>query len=238
MKIGSERRANSVLRPYHTPADLVLHMLNALERLEDSRVEDGRALNQLDHALQTATRAERGSADEEVIVAALCHDLGKLFTWEKHGPLSAEILKPFVRPDVAWAVAVHEDFTPLARATGEIDIKRRRRHRRNRAYPLAAKLADEFDLPSIDPEYPTFPLEHFEPVVRRVFDTPRYGQRLSFKYRLARAVLRTLRPFSGKSAAEFEDSALEKAATLYRNTRKRANASINALKTLSPTRKQ
>ena len=88
-----------------------------------------------------------------------------------------------------------------------------------------------------DPEYPTLPLEHFEPVVRRIFDAPRYEQDPSFKYRLANAGLRTLRPLLGQSAADFADSARERAATLYRNTRKRVNASIIALKSLSSTRK-
>jgi predicted HD phosphohydrolase len=39
---------------------------------------DGFAVNQLVHGLQTATLAERNGASEEMIVAALCHDIGKV----------------------------------------------------------------------------------------------------------------------------------------------------------------
>ncbi len=34
---------------------------------------------------------------------------------------------------------------------------------------LAERFADEWDQTSFDPDYPTKPLEHFEPMVREVF---------------------------------------------------------------------
>src|SRR5258708_36399358 len=43
---------------------------------------DGFAVNQLHHCLQTATRALREGAPEEMIVAALCHDIGKVISVE------------------------------------------------------------------------------------------------------------------------------------------------------------
>ncbi|MDJ0699094.1 MAG: HD domain-containing protein [Woeseiaceae bacterium] len=235
----SSARPSPVRQPHQTPADQILDMLSALERLEDGRVEQGRALNQLDHALQTATRAERAGADEEVIVAALCHDVGKLFAWWKHGPIAAEILKPFVRPDVAWAVAVHEDFTTPVRKTGAVDRKRRRRHRLHPAYYLALALADDLDRPAIDPGYDTLPLDHFRPMVERVFIAPRYQRRRSFslKYRIARTVLRAIRPIRGRPANVFEEEALEKTAALYRSTSKSTIARIASLKAILPRRK-
>lgn len=57
---------------------------------------DGFAVDQLTHALQTATRAERDGASEEMIVAALCHDIGKVISVENHPAIAAEILKPYV----------------------------------------------------------------------------------------------------------------------------------------------
>jgi predicted HD phosphohydrolase len=36
-------------------------------------------------------------------------------------------------------------------------------------YADAARFADEFDQTSFDPSYDTFPLEHFEPLVRDIF---------------------------------------------------------------------
>jgi predicted HD phosphohydrolase len=38
---------------------------------------------------------------------------------------------------------------------------------------LAEQFADEWDQISFDPDYPTKPLSHFEPLVRQVFATPR-----------------------------------------------------------------
>ena len=40
-------------------------------------------------------------------------------------------------------------------------------------YGLAEQFADEWDQISFDPDYPTKPLSHFEPLVRQVFATPR-----------------------------------------------------------------
>jgi predicted HD phosphohydrolase len=36
-------------------------------------------------------------------------------------------------------------------------------------FALAARFADDWDQTSFDPDYDTLPLEHFEPMVRRVF---------------------------------------------------------------------
>src|ERR1017187_1423263 len=60
-------------------ADRVLALLESL-----STVVDGFAVDQLTHCLQTATRAERAGADDELVVASLCHDIGKRS--EEHTP--------------------------------------------------------------------------------------------------------------------------------------------------------
>jgi predicted HD phosphohydrolase len=39
-------------------------------------------------------------------------------------------------------------------------------------FGLAERFADEWDQTSFDPDYPTQPLEHFEPAVREVFGRP------------------------------------------------------------------
>ncbi len=54
-------------------ADRALALLRML-----GGMDDGCAIDQLDHALETATRAERVGADEEIVVAARFHDVGKL----------------------------------------------------------------------------------------------------------------------------------------------------------------
>ena len=80
-------------------ADRILSMLADLEN-----VTDGFAVNQLEHAIQTATRAEDAGMDEEVIVASLCHDIGKIISVANHPKIAAEILRPYVREDVYWMI--------------------------------------------------------------------------------------------------------------------------------------
>ena len=76
-------------------ADRVLGMLESL-----SDITDGFATDQLTHCLQTATLAERAGADDEVVVAALCHEIGKAVCVPNHPRIAAEILRPYVRDDV------------------------------------------------------------------------------------------------------------------------------------------
>ncbi len=71
---------------------------------------DGFAVNQLEHSLQTATRALRAGATEELIVAALCHDIGKVISIENHPAIAAEILKPYVSQETYEIVRTHQDF--------------------------------------------------------------------------------------------------------------------------------
>ena len=98
--IGEETRRNQP-----RVADRVLMLL---ESLRD--VTDGFATDQLTHCLQTATLAELAGADDEVIVASLCHDIGKAISVPNHGAIAAEMLKPYVRPDVYRTILHHQDF--------------------------------------------------------------------------------------------------------------------------------
>jgi predicted HD phosphohydrolase len=130
----------------------------------------GFAVDQLVHACQTATRAERGGADDDLIVGALCHDMAKILTPYNHSAVAAEVLRPFVRPEVTWIVQVHQDFQGkhYYEHLGK-DPDARRAYVGHPSFDLAATFADEWDQTSFDPDYPTEPLEHFEPLVREVF---------------------------------------------------------------------
>ncbi len=61
-------------------AERVLALLASLEG-----VHSGGEISELDHALQLATRAERSGADEDVVLARLLHDIGKVFGDAGHG---------------------------------------------------------------------------------------------------------------------------------------------------------
>ena len=141
----------------------------ALVRTLDG-MDDGFGVDQLGHSLQTATRAERAGADDELVVGALMHDVGKIFGDDNHDCVSAEIVRPYVRDEVYRTVRHHQDFTAryIAPIFGD-DPGRRERWANEPWFALAERFADEWDQTSFDPEYPTESLEHFEPAIRSVF---------------------------------------------------------------------
>jgi predicted HD phosphohydrolase len=149
-------------------ADRVLDMLRSL-----ADITDGFATDQLTHCLQTATLAERAGADDEVVVASLCHDIGKAVSVPGHPEIAAAILKPYVRPEVHTMILVHQDFQGrhyYGHFGGDPDA--REKHRAtlsDEEWVLAEQFADEWDQKAFDPDYDTLPLEHFEPLVREVF---------------------------------------------------------------------
>ncbi len=149
-------------------ADRVLAMLESL-----SDVVDGFAVDQLTHCLQTATRAERSGADDEWVVASLCHDIGKVVSVPNHPRIAAEILRPYVRPEITAVIAAHQDFQGrhYYHHFG-LDPDIRERYRDEAWFEAAERFADEWDQNSFDPDYPTLPLSHFEPRVRAIFGHP------------------------------------------------------------------
>lgn len=135
---------------------------------------DGFAVNQLQHGLQTATRAARDGACEEMIVAALCHDIGKVISNENHPAIAAEILKPYVSRETYEIIRTHQDFQGrhYYALIGK-DPEARRQYAGEPWYEMALRFTDEWDQTSFDPEYDTLALSHFEPMIERVFARPR-----------------------------------------------------------------
>ncbi|HKP84841.1 MAG TPA: HD domain-containing protein [Blastocatellia bacterium] len=134
---------------------------------------DGFAINQLQHGLQTATRAERDGASEEMIVAALCHDIGKVISNENHPAIAAEILKPYVSRETYEVIRTHQDFQGrhYYALIGK-DPEARRQYADEPWYEMALRFTDEWDQASFDPDYDTLPMSHFEPMIERVFARP------------------------------------------------------------------
>ena len=135
---------------------------------------DGFAVNQLIHGLQTATRAEREGASEEIIVAALCHDIGKVISVENHPAIAAEILRPYVARETYEIIRTHQDFQGrhYYALLGK-DPEARRQYENEAWYAMACKFTDEWDQTAFDPQYDTLPLSHFQPMIDRVFQSPR-----------------------------------------------------------------
>lgn len=97
-------------KPFHAmTADRILA---ELARHGETTLE-GYRISRLQHGLQSATRAERDGADLDWIVAALLHDIGDGLAPQNHDRFSAEVIRPFVRWDVAWVVEHHGIFQML-----------------------------------------------------------------------------------------------------------------------------
>ena len=160
---------NQVARRQATMPRIIESMLEQLEEQVD-----GFAVDQLHHGLQTATRALRDGASEEMIVAALCHDIGKVISLENHPAIAAEILRPYVSPDTYEIVRTHQDFQGRHYyALMSKDPEARRQYASEPWYQSACVFTDEWDQTSFDPEYDTLPLSYFEPMIERVFAQPR-----------------------------------------------------------------
>jgi predicted HD phosphohydrolase len=162
--IGAETMANQP-----RVADEILSMLRKLEG-----ITDGFGCDQLVHALQTATLAEQAGADQEMVVASLCHDIGKTISVFGHPEIAASILKPYVRDEVYQAIRAHQDFQGkhYYHHFGG-DVNARDKYEGAEWFALAEQFADEWDQVAFDPDGPYEPLEHFEPMVREVFAAPR-----------------------------------------------------------------
>ncbi|MEQ5767205.1 HD domain-containing protein [Halomonas sp. H33-56] len=147
---------------------LVDRLLDALRRLENSL--SGYQVTRLEHSLQSAARAEADGADEDMIVAALLHDLGDDLAPYNHSQLAAAIIRPYVRAEVTWVIHHHGLFQKVyyAHHFGE-DPHERDRYRDHPWYQSCVDFCERYDQAAFDPDYPTPPLEHFEPMLRRIF---------------------------------------------------------------------
>lgn len=151
----------------HYAAGLPDRLLVALQRLGTSL--DGYRVSRLTHSLQTATRAEAAGADDELVVGALLHDIGDDLAPYNHAAFAAAILRPYVRDEVTWVIAQHGLFQTYYYAHHLGGDRHRRDKFEDHPWYSACVRFCEWDQASFDPDYPTQSLEHFEPLVRRMF---------------------------------------------------------------------
>jgi predicted HD phosphohydrolase len=157
-------------------AGLADRVIAALKRLDGSM--GGHQVSRLTHSLQTATRAAADGADDDLITAALIHDLGDELAPYNHAELAAAIIRPYVRPEVTWIVEQHglvQSYYYAHHLGGD-------RHARQRIadhpwYTACVDFCARWDQASFDPAYPTRELGYFEPVLRRVFGREAYDPR-------------------------------------------------------------
>jgi predicted HD phosphohydrolase len=143
-------------------------LLQALKNLENTL--SGYQVSRLEHSLQSATRAEADGADEEMIVAALIHDLGDDLAPHNHSQYAASILRPYVRPEVTWVINQHGLFQNFYYAHHLGGDRNEREFLKDHPwYQVCVDFCERWDQSSFDPDYPTKPLEYFEPMLRKIF---------------------------------------------------------------------
>ena len=148
--------------------DLPDRVLEALKNLDSS--VDGYQVTRLEHSLQSATRAEKDGADEEMVVATLIHDIGDNLAPHNHSQLVASVLRPYVSEKIYWIILHHGIFQEYyyAHHIGG-DRNARDKFKDHPYYQDAVDFCEKWDQKSFDPNYESYSLEYFEPKVRKLF---------------------------------------------------------------------
>ena len=139
----------------------------------------GYKIDRFQHSLQSATRARRDGADEEMVVAALLHDIGDTLSPENHSELAASILQPYVSARTHWIIKHHglfQGYYYFHHLGG--DRNARDRFRDHPLFEACADFCERYDQNSFDPAYDTMPLEAFEPSLRRIFARKPFGDHI------------------------------------------------------------
>ena len=136
----------------------------------------GGQIDRYAHSLQTATRAEDAGECEEIVVAGLLHDIGDALAPHNHAVMGAEVLRPFVSRHTHWMLRHHDVFQGYY-FWDKIGLDRnlRDRHRGHPAWDMTVRFTGDYDQMAFDPAYDTRPIEHFEPMVRRIFARQPWG---------------------------------------------------------------
>lgn len=146
-------------------------VLAALTLLDGSM--GGYQVSRLTHCLQTATRAERDNADDEMVFAALIHDIGDVLAPRNHAAIAVEIMRPYVREEVTWVTEKHGIFQDYyyGHFVGR-DRNAREKYRGHRWFESCACFCEHWDQAAFDPDYDTRPLEHYAPLVEDILSRP------------------------------------------------------------------
>jgi predicted HD phosphohydrolase len=141
--------------------------------LNDLSGDQAYNLNRKDHSLQTATRALRDGANEELIVVALFHDVGEALGPMNHGEIAAAILHPFISENNYNMVKYHGLFqTYFFAAHLGLDPNAREQYKSQPWYQQTVDFCAKYDEVSFDPAYKNEPMSTFEPMVRRLLNRP------------------------------------------------------------------
>ena len=148
-------------------------LLELLKAMKGDKL--GYQVDRYTHSLQSATRAESDGADEETVVCALLHDLGDVIAPDNHSEVIASILRPYISVKNHWVLKHHglfQGYYYFHHIGG--DRNARERYKDHPFYQDCVDFCEKWDQTSFDPDYPTQPLEYFEPMVRKVLKAPKH----------------------------------------------------------------
>ena len=152
-------------------ADRIIKFMSALtETLE------GYQISRLEHSLQSATRAHKNGESEEMVVAALLHDIGDELAPMNHSEYAAAILKPYVTEKTHWIIEKHGEFQMFyyAHHLGG-DKNKRDKYLGHKYYQATLDFCEKYDQNSFDPNYKSLPLDFFKPMVKKIFSRKPYS---------------------------------------------------------------
>ncbi|HMB78398.1 MAG TPA: HD domain-containing protein [Kiloniellaceae bacterium] len=171
MDEGTEEDYALVGRLYreHVQETLLDNVLNLLRQMQGPKL--GYKIDRYQHSLQTATRAERDGADEETIVCALLHDIGDVVAPRNHSQFAAAVLRPYVSDKNHWILKHHGLFQGYYYydKIGK-DKNAREALRGHEFFDACEAFCEKWDQTSFDPDYDTYDLDHFVPMVRRLLE--------------------------------------------------------------------
>lgn len=130
----------------------------------------GYQVDRFQHSLQSASRALRNGEDDEMVVAALLHDIGDPIAPENHSAVAADILRPYVADRTHWIIRHHglfQGYYYFHHLGADRDA--REAFREHQWFDDCADFCAEYDQNCFERNYDTVPLEEFEPMVRELF---------------------------------------------------------------------
>ena len=137
---------------------------------------EGYQVSRLEHSLQTATRALNDNAEDEMVVAALLHDIGDELAPLNHSEYAAAVLKPYVSEKTHWIIEKHGEFQMYYYAHHLGGNKNQReKYKGHKYYQDTINFCENWDQKSFDPNFKSLNLKSFEPLVKKIFSRKPYS---------------------------------------------------------------
>ncbi len=137
---------------------------------------EGYQITRLEHSLQTATRALNDKANDEMIVAALLHDIGDELAPLNHSEYAAAVLKPYVSEKTHWIIEKHGEFQMYYYAHHLNGNRNKRdKYKGHVYYQDTINFCENWDQKSFDPNFKSLPLKEFEPLIKKIFSRKPYS---------------------------------------------------------------